>query len=211
MLTALGALIITNIPVPSVALTDAEIENLEECASIERPLTRLSCYDGIMGQKSLQNESLPTDGNGWKLETELNKLTNFENLTLQLASNEKIKVQYANPVEANLTIGCINNNTSFVIWFGGNYMSEIGDFGIVDYRIGDQPADSVRMTSTAENRALALERGVVAIPFVSSLLEHDTLLISARPINYDDGTVVATFNISGLDDAIIPLRRACSW
>jgi type VI secretion system protein VasI len=57
--------------------------------------------------------------------------------------------------------------------------------------------------------ALGLWNGNAAIPFIKKMMEHEKMVIRATP--FSDSAVTAEYRISGLEEAIKPLRDACKW
>lgn len=88
-------------------------------------------------------------------------------------------------------------------------MSDNRGGGRVDYRIDDNPADYRSMEESSDNKALGLWSGGRSIPFIKSLFGGETIFMRASPFN--ESPVEMTFNISGLEEAIEPLREACGW
>lgn len=87
--------------------------------------------------------------------------------------------------------------------------SRYNDYGDVTYRLDDAPARTKGFTESTNNRSLGLWRGNQAIPFAKEMLDHDEMLVRMTP--YGESAVTARFRISGLREAIAPLRAACAW
>ncbi|GGE26764.1 hypothetical protein GCM10011345_35960 [Gemmobacter megaterium] len=65
------------------------------------------------------------------------------------------------------------------------------------------------MTESNDNRALGLWSGKQSIPFVKSLLGATKIRLRILPVNED--SIETTFNLTGLSDALAPVRKACGW
>ena len=87
--------------------------------------------------------------------------------------------------------------------------SDYNDYGDVTYRLDDQPARTVGMVESTNNRALGLWSGGRAIPLVKQMLGKTKMIMRMTP--YGENPFTATFNISGLDKSIAPLQQACGW
>ncbi|SIT22627.1 type VI secretion system protein VasI [Gemmobacter megaterium] len=106
-----------------------------------------------------------------------------------------------------MMISCYENTTSITIEGEGCFFSKY--WGKVEYRLDDQPMKTVRMTESNDNRALGLWSGKQSIPFVKSLLGATKIRLRILPVNED--SIETTFNLTGLSDALAPVRKACGW
>jgi type VI secretion system protein VasI len=81
--------------------------------------------------------------------------------------------------------------------------------GKVIYRLDEKPAGEKNMRESTDHKALGLWNGGASIPFIKQMFSHEKLLIRATP--HSESPVTATFAISGLENAIKPLRENCGW
>jgi len=77
-------------------------------------------------------------------------------------------------------------------------------WGVTHERIGSLKP----FTESTDHKALGLS-GASSIAFIKEMFGAQRLFIRATPFN--ESAVTGEFNISGLDDAIKPLRKACGW
>ena len=87
--------------------------------------------------------------------------------------------------------------------------SDYSSYGDVTYRIDDQKARTVEFEASGNNRSLGLWSGGRAIPEIKRLFGGETMI--ARMTPYSQNPFTATFNITGLEETIEPLRKACHW
>jgi type VI secretion system protein VasI len=87
-------------------------------------------------------------------------------------------------------------------------MADSGGYDRVTTRIDDLRAETRSWVESTNNEALGLWRGS-GISFIRSMFGHDVLLVQATPFN--DNTIIIEFPITGVEDAIKPLREACHW
>jgi type VI secretion system protein VasI len=87
--------------------------------------------------------------------------------------------------------------------------SENNNYGDVTFRVDDQKARTVGFEESTNKRSLGLWRGGRSIPEIKRLFGGKKLI--ARMTPYSENPFTATFNITGLEEAIEPLRKACHW
>ncbi len=92
---------------------------------------------------------------------------------------------------------------------GCQLVSNVSDYGTVTYRLDKQGPRSVAMEASADEEALGLWKGRKSIPIIKTMFGKSQLIIRMTP--HSQSPVTATFDISGLDEAIKPLRKACGW
>ena len=74
----------------------------------------------------------------------------------------------------------------------------------VTVRLDAMPAEDLIMPTSGDGHALFFEP---AGQWLEQLLEHDQLLVRYRPFNSSPG--IATFDLTGLDQALVQLRESC--
>jgi type VI secretion system protein VasI len=92
---------------------------------------------------------------------------------------------------------------------GCHLASGHGGYGTVEYRFDDNPAGKRSFDASTDNRALGLWNGRKSIPLIKQMLGADKAIFRFTP--YGNSPVTAKFGISGLAEAIQPLRDACHW
>ncbi|MGV0817151.1 type VI secretion system-associated protein TagO [Martelella sp. AMO21009] len=197
----------------AVALTilpaSAEEADIQACAAISNNLDRLSCYDKASGRSPSVNIA-KADGSAWRVRSETSKLTDMTNVFIQNDSKEDIYCGRYSNSPATIIVRCMDNVTSFYVSTDCHLASsDYSNYGEVTYRLDDEPADKIDMDASTSNEALGLWRGDRAIPFIKRMLEADRLLLQFTP--YGQNSVLAEYDISGLNEVIKPLRDACNW
>ena len=178
----------------------------DRCLKIEESLDRLSCYDKELNRTL---EPTVTKGKGdWVVSEDISNIDDSKSVVLYLSSNTNGSCGYKNQ-KHDLMIRCKENTTSAYFIFGGCFMSDTRGGNRVTYRIDAMKARTKRFGISNDNKALGLWSGGSSIPFVKSLLGRSKLIVRATP--FSDSTVSAEYNISGLETAIQPLRKACHW
>lgn len=220
---ALGAVLLSGLAAPATAQDGAV------CALLADDGKRLDCYDFLFrkapsgsasgqpesGTPSSQPESGAPSGEpeagaawrtaagAWELAEHISKLDDSTNVFINVES----LVLFDGPQDSKyprLVLGCREGKTNLWIDFGMN----VEDGGIV-YRIDKTPAATLEMQLSSNDQALGLWEHEEAVGFAKKLLKADTLL--ARAIPAGASARDAEFPITGMAEAIKPLRTACRW
>ena len=181
-------------------------KDVSHCVAINDPDTRLSCFDDAFVETYVEQ---PLPQSDWSVSVDTSALDDSKTVVLSLSSKDQFLDQYGQLKRGSLIIRCMENTTSLYTHWGGHFMSDNRNSGRVDYRVDTQKASRVNMTESTNNKSLGLWSGGQSIPFIKKLLDAKQLYIRATP--YSESAVEMSFNITGLQKAIEPLREACSW
>lgn len=180
----------------------------EECTGIVDDNARLACYDLAFGAKDTTRDQRNEFGQ-WNKRVETSDMTDEKNVFLSLSSSNNIRGRYGKSGPAQLYFRCMENTTAVLVILNENFLSDIQGYGVVQYRLDKEPMNKIRMSASTDNEALGLWRGNQAIPFIKSVLDNKQLIIRATP--YNESAVTATFDIRGIEAAIVELRETCNW
>ena len=170
---------------------------------------RLKCYDSAteFGKKNEANAIAQNTGK-WLVRKETSDIDDSQNVFMTISSNEKVLGPFSNgSAPAQILIRCMENTTSVVLIMNDHFLSDIQGYGAVTYRLDEKKAANKRLQVSTDNKALGLWNGGSAIPFSKALFDHSNLLVKVTPFN--ESPVTVNFDITGLEDAIAPLREAC--
>ncbi|MCV2877586.1 type VI secretion protein [Sedimentimonas flavescens] len=188
---------------PLTALAD-----ISECATIEADLDRLACYDKISG-RTPTTEVVAAPGD-WSIEVKKSDFEDTTDVFMRVASQKPVSCgHFKGPQNITLLLRCKENTTSIFIATHCHLTSGHGGYGNVDIRLDDQKSFVSRMDDSTDNSALGLWSGSRSIPLIKQMLGKERMLVRFTP--FSESPVTAEFNISGLDEAIKPLREACKW
>jgi type VI secretion system protein VasI len=140
---------------------------------------------------------------------DISPLTDDKNVYLSLSSENELPGQFGDSGKADLLLRCRENTTSVVIVMNDQFMASIQGYGKVEYRLDENPMKSVSMKESTDNKALGLWNGGQAIPFITTLLASEKLVLRATPFN--QSAMTATFDLRGISNAIQELRETCNW
>lgn len=193
------------IPVPGLAS-----EQINDCALIDTDLERLACYDQISGRSPTpENIELNNDTGQWIVRKDKSEFKDTTDVFLSVESDEILRCGMFTQAKAQLLLRCLENTTTLYISTSCHVASGFQGYGRVEYRIDEKKAASRNFDASTDNRALGLWSGNRSIPVIKQMLDGETLLVRFTPFN--ESPVTARFNISGLNNAISPLREACHW
>jgi len=185
-------------------MADADVER---CTNIAESLKRLACYDDEAGFEPEVKEEVIGTGD-WRVRTETSKIDDSKTVFLSLSSEEQTNCRYKNGPHT-VYLACRENSTNLWFHFGDCFMSSIQGKGRVTYRLDSDKAATEGFRESNSNMALGLWSGSQAIPFIKKMIGHELMVVRATP--FSDSTVTAEYNISGLEEAIKPLRESCNW
>ncbi|MDF0602583.1 type VI secretion system-associated protein TagO [Psychromarinibacter sp. C21-152] len=195
--------------VAAIGMLGAPAFALDDCVEIENDLDRLACYDRAAGRTPVTEVDQDAGGD-WMVRTETSEFTDTTNVYLTVESEEPLRCNmFGTPQHANLILRCLEDTTSLFIATDCHLTSGHGGYGQVEYRIDDRPAVSKGFDASTSNNSLGLWNGGRSIPLVKELLGAERLLVRFTPFNESPAT--ARFDITGLEQAIAPLREACHW
>ncbi|RJL08421.1 type VI secretion system-associated protein TagO [Paracoccus siganidrum] len=183
--------------------------NVSECASVSSDLDRLACYDRVSGREpSVKSADLVGK---WHVSIRESEFRDTTDVFLSIVSDESVQCgSLRDSVPAQLIIRCMENTTAMFIKTDCHLASSrYNDYGDVDVRLDDSPTTTVSMEESTDHKSLGLWSGGRSIPFVKTMIGKDTMLTRFTP--YSHSPVTARFQISGLDEAITPLRESCGW
>ena len=180
----------------------------QECPIIDNDLDRLACYDKESG-RSPTVEVEPASVGKWSMRKEKSEFKDTTDVYLSLRSDGVLTCGFGSNDNANLILICKENTTTMYIATNCHLMSGIGSYGTIEYRIDDRKAAKRNFTESTDNKALGLWNGGRSIPMIKKMLDANTILMRFTP--YSESPESVKFNITGLDEAILPLREACNW
>ncbi len=159
-------------------------------------------------QKPQAEENLGSPGK-WVVSEDKSAFDDSRTVVLSLESEQPIRGQFGPPGPAILYLRCMENTTVAYLWLNDLFLSDLQGYGVVDYRIDDRKAATIRTEGSTDNKALGLWSGSRSIPFIKEILDGQRIAFRATPFN--ESPVEFTFDLTGFDMAVKPLREACAW
>ena len=176
---------------------------LTRCARTTDQTARLRCYDRLAGRKEPSAQS--TGGRaaargGWIVRQDTNPLDDSKTVVLALTASEgRSGLLHEAPT---LILRCKSSEVeAYIAW--NNYMGS--DASLVTSRIGTEPPEQMEWTHSTDEKSTFYPGDVTKL--IQSLLTVDRLVAQATP--YSESPVTAVFVVTGLANAVAPLREAC--
>jgi type VI secretion system protein VasI len=145
----------------------------------------------------------------WSLQEVVPPVGSQNSLIMSTTSYQPLPGIFGREQEATLLLTCVENTTRFEVTFGENFMSDVGDYGALIYKLDDEPPVALNAVASADNFSLGLYSGAQAIPLIVSMFGNQRLFVTAT--SFTGRTLTASFSIDGLEDAVEPLRDLCNW
>ncbi|MGQ7253944.1 type VI secretion system-associated protein TagO [Vreelandella titanicae] len=154
----------------------------------------------------------PEPRSPWQVSEEVSPMDDSKNVYLSTRANEALPGRYGRSVaRPTLYVRCVENTTALILNMDGHFMasSDYHTWGHVDMRIDDGQAFTKSMRESTNNKALGLWNGGTSIPVIRQMFGADQLTMRATP--HSESPMTMTFDITGLEEEIAPLREACHW
>jgi len=176
----------------------------EECADISNDQRRLACYDAEY-RPAVEAESVSE----WTVSEQTSPIDDSKTVVVRTDALEAVLGRFGRDHLPSLIMRCQENRTVMYIHFDQLHMADIQNYGSVTMRVDQQQASTRNMQASTNSTSLGLWSGGQSIPVIRSLFDADILTIRATP--FSESPVTVQFPISGLEEAITPLREACNW
>jgi len=181
----------------------------QECVTIDNDLDRLACYDRESGRTPKVEVAAAPSGK-WRVREETSEFKDTTDVYISVNSDETVRCSdYNSPGNVRLLIRCRENTTAIMLQTGCHVTSGYGNYGKIEYRIDDRKAKTRSFVESTNNKTLGLWYGNQSIPMIKELFGGDRLLM--RFTAYNQSATTARFTITGLEEAIKPLRKECGW
>ena len=173
------------------------------CANKSTDAERLICYDDLA--KSLNVEKPKTTitkgKDKWVVSEDISPVDDSKKVTLMLDAEELIRGSF-NSYKPTMVLRCSENTTNAYVVMGVFLGS---DRIKVLSRLDKQKATKRNWGISTDHKAIFAPGG--NIKYIKNIMKHDKLLVQMTP--YGANTVMTTFDIKGLKEAVKPLRDAC--
>lgn len=184
-------------------------QDIAECAAINSELDRLACYDKASGRTPDVVLKAGSHKN-WTVREETSKITDQANVFLNTLSKEVFACDRYTDEKARLVVRCMENTTAIMISSNCHLTSsDYSSYGHVDVRLDSDKSKTVRMQESTSSDTLGLWSGGRSIPFIKGMFGKRKMLARVTP--YGQSASILEFDITGIEDEIAPLRKACGW
>ncbi|MCX8507981.1 MAG: type VI secretion system-associated protein TagO, partial [Rhodobacteraceae bacterium] len=132
-----------------------------------------------------------------------------KDIFVSLESEEPLTCGMFEKTKAQLILRCMENKTAAMLITSCHMASGFQGYGQVEYRVDDNSSLTRDFEASTDNGALGLWDGGSAIPFIKAMGDGHQLLMRFTPFN--ESPTTAKFDITGMAEAIAPLKEACGW
>ena len=179
---------------PTLTVTSATAQSLPECSG---ELVSTSC---VLSRE----ESGP-----WTIEEIVPRVGSQNALVVSTPSFEELPGLFGRDEPALLNLSCAEGVTQLEVRFGENYMSGLGDFGTLVYKLDNEPPVPLQSTTSDDRFSLGVYDGTQASTLIQTMFGSTRLLVTAT--SFTGRNMTASFAIDGVQDAVTPLRTLCNW
>lgn len=181
-----------------------DMTHLQTCRQEISPLVRLACYDALGNEVTSSGDKVSAKSATWLAiqEQELARVPNSPPFLLRQDDGNGMAV-LTRPVQggATLAIGCVNSITHIRLRLDAPWTSET-----VEVALDGQAARSSESWFIRDQGwLLEYGRGLPAIEELKRWLGHRQLQVQVA------NGVMLQVDLSGLQEALVPLRQLCRW
>ncbi|WP_334327200.1 type VI secretion system-associated protein TagO [Gilliamella apicola] len=181
------------------------ISTIGSCKSINDNEQRLACYDAAFEVNTSVVET--NSKSKWVITEEVSPIDDSKTVMLSLKSESPIKSDFSQVIPT-LNIQCKERETDFYINF--NIFLSTHDIKPITRIDSDKAVNGVEWYISTDYKALFYPGSQKKInEFIKTLKDKKKLFIQVTP--FSKGSVNTTFDLTGLDEAIKPVREACNW
>ncbi|MGO4722434.1 MULTISPECIES: type VI secretion system-associated protein TagO [unclassified Inquilinus] len=209
LVLATGSALAQDAPPAPIEDLNAVRTGVQACRDKLADDARLACFDDLGGKiLGIQPPKADVAGTGkWQVSTDTDALTGTPTIVLGLPSSNKAPNSIGRSDEALLLTTCRKGRTDlFVQW--PSYLGSTEQIA-VRYRLDDGAIERDSWAPATSGRAAGLWSDGIAIPLIKRLLEAKKFTVAMTGRSTAEASVV--FDLTGLPEAIKPLRAACKW
>ena len=185
--------------------TSLDMNSWQRCRREVAPLVRLACYDSLGDAKGATSEQVAIASSAWQAIWAQEQVRTSDSPPFLLQQDaERGSAILTRPAlrGATLAIGCVDSITHIRLRLDVPWRGELVQIGL------DGQSDNDRSQSWfIRDQGLLLEygRGLPAIEELKHWIGHRELQV------YSEHDVPLRIDISGLKEALLPLRQQCRW
>ena len=191
------------------------------CSQIDEAEERIDCYDGVarqlkkadslVGNRDPMSPDLPVSSTTrpsprWHSEARKSNIDGSAVVAAWVESSEELDSHTPQPYRAILTVECQKGRTIA-------YVSNRSPLGIeettIEFRTDNESPVRMELELSPDYRSVGWWTSETAITFLKTLITKRSFTIRLAP--FRDKVIEPTFDLTGLKEAIAPVRRACRW
>lgn len=191
------------------------MKEFKACAALNNT-DRLACYDKFMKKLGIQPGGKPAEStttstredatDNWIKHESESEMDDSKTVTLLVKSENTVSGFLENDYRPVLYIRCKENKTEMIFQtktqFDRSGLYEVK----ADVRLDKGKAKTQNFSIATNGRSIFFKKPITNI---KKMFKASSMKIQWTP--FHSNPEIATFNISGLKDAIKPLRETCNW
>lgn len=185
----------------------------ERCALIGPATERLACYDNLFRSEQFtggDDEEVTPQQGMWASGVEISQIEGTERPFASLQSEQLIPALPRGRAPARMTILCLDDNTVVQFAFAGYALgTPTSNSGTLTIQFDRLPSRSQSLELSTDRTALGFFTDAQAMGFLEQLLDAERLFVRAQP--QGQRSVTVSFQLEGIEDALVPVREACGW
>ena len=160
----------------------------------------MACYDQLAGSLGLRASTGSGGVGKWRVSVQTDAINDTTTVSLVLAADS---ANTQSDESIALIMRCRNYDTDLYISWHDYLCNETS----VLTRVGDEAAVTQKWNLSANHQSSFYPES--PIEFVKQLLEADRIVAQVSP--YRARSITADFDLTGLSNAVTPLRETCNW
>jgi len=181
-----------------VSKTSELKKEIEMCSYVKADIARLECFDNFT--KSLGLSADIGENGNWRVNVTVNPLNDSKTVSL-VVDGSRGSARWNEIIY--LIITCQDKETNLYI----SWSDYLGTKANVLTRIGNEEATSQEWLLSTDKKSSFYPTNVP--DFIKTLFGNDKFVAQITPQN--EIPVTASFDITGTENAIKPLRETCGW
>lgn len=144
---------------------------------------------------------------GWQFSTEKSPMDDSTSVMIYRYAEKPVQ-GWLEKSEPTLVLRCVERKTHVYVNSMMQLQTDHGEYNQISVRLrfDRKPARSEKFLKSTDGKGAFAQRPV---PLIKEMLAHESLAFEFTPFNA--GSVVADFDLKGLDAKIGDLRKACNW
>ncbi|MEL6277313.1 MAG: hypothetical protein AAFR28_00350 [Pseudomonadota bacterium] len=177
-----------------------------DCVDVPTKMARLKCYDTVSEVAGLTEpeEADPLLGK-WRVREEVSIMDDTTTVFLALKADLPVQGRI-NLFYPTMILRCSEGQTAAYVNIGMQPDMRFRRSAPITVRFDRYDAFDIRMRRSKDQRALFFEEPE---EMIGQLMEHDRFLFRFKPVG--STTKITQFSLTGLGEAVKPLREACGW
>lgn len=176
------------------------------CHEQKDDAARLACYDEIGARVTAVREAEKTGGK-WRVTSRDSKFSDTPDVYVTLPADDTVNDLLAGEVRPVLWLACTDGKMTGYINFG---FTIGGGKKQIEYRIDGSAPQTASLETSSDFQALGNFKNPDQLTETLKLWFGSREFV-IRTVSISNEPMVATFDLTGIEEAVEPLRQSCGW